>query len=121
MSEHAKVRCNQCHPKDHPGDDHPKFHYGAETWHHDCAPQYAIDDAIGGGHSVDAETTAAVFKASREDGLKGDELRAHILTLHADAPAKQQARLDAEQKALGEWHAEQAAAHLDAAAKIQGA
>ena len=63
-------------------DDHPKLHYGVQTYHHDCTPYVVKQAVLDGAHSVDRATTAAVFDAC-EGGLRGDELRAHIFELHA--------------------------------------
>ena len=33
-------RCDSCGQTD----DHPKMHYGAQTYHHDCLPAFAMHD-----------------------------------------------------------------------------
>lgn len=78
MAPHVPTRCDQCGKVD----DHPKVHYGEQTWHHDCTPAPVKAEILGGAHGVSAEMTAAVFEAC-EDGLRGDELRAHIVELHS--------------------------------------
>lgn len=80
---HAWSRCDHCQPEElpsgqpHPGDDHPKWHWGEETFHHDCAPAQLLalhpDD-----HLVHQIVAAA------NSGVRGDDLRAHILALHPD-------------------------------------
>ena len=74
MADHIPTRCDHCGQTD----THPKFHYGLATWHHDCAPVDAVDEATAHAdwHPHHA-AAAAVFKACREDGVKGDALRAH--------------------------------------------
>ncbi|HEY3718357.1 MAG TPA: hypothetical protein VGL39_27860 [Jatrophihabitantaceae bacterium] len=71
--------CEQCGQFD----DHPKVHYGGRTWHHDCTPAPVKAEILAGAHSVSADVTAAVFAAC-EGGLRGHELRAHILTMHEE-------------------------------------
>jgi hypothetical protein len=34
------ARCDGCGQTD----DHPKMHYGAQTYHHDCVPAFVMDD-----------------------------------------------------------------------------
>lgn len=34
------IRCDGCGQTD----DHPKHHYAAQVFHHDCTPAYVIDD-----------------------------------------------------------------------------
>ncbi len=36
----AQLRCDGCGQTD----DHPKMHYGAQTYHHDCIPAFVMDD-----------------------------------------------------------------------------
>ena len=76
----AITECDQCGP---PGDDHPKVHYGLQTWHHDCVPYRVKQEILDGAHGVSREVTAGIFEAC-ESGKKGDELRAHILGLHEE-------------------------------------
>lgn len=76
-----QTRCDHCGQVD----DHPKVHYGDQgTWHHDCTPKPIKEAILAGAHSISAEHTAAVFQAC-EDGLRGDDLRAHILAQHEEA------------------------------------
>jgi hypothetical protein len=77
---HALTACDQCGQTD----DHPKLHYGVETYHHDCLPHRAHLDAVSDpkvGHIVKSIVDAA------KAGVHGDDLRAHIEALHADEPA----------------------------------
>lgn len=64
---------------DHCGgvDDHPKLHYGMETYHHDCVPVKVKADV--GDHPIIAkiiETASA--------GTHGDDLRTYINALHQE-------------------------------------
>ncbi len=36
----GQLRCDGCGQTD----DHPKMHYGAQTFHHDCIPAFVLDD-----------------------------------------------------------------------------
>jgi hypothetical protein len=36
----VQLRCDGCGQTD----DHPKMHYGAQTYHHDCIPAFVLDD-----------------------------------------------------------------------------
>lgn len=36
----VQARCDGCGQTD----DHPKMHYGAQTYHHDCIPAFVMDD-----------------------------------------------------------------------------
>jgi hypothetical protein len=36
----VQLRCDGCGQTD----DHPKMHYGAQTYHHDCIPAFVMDD-----------------------------------------------------------------------------
>jgi hypothetical protein len=71
MSEHVPARCDNCGAVD----DHPKLHYGAATYHHDCLP-YDVKQAVSSNGLVTQIIAAA------EDGTHGDELRSHIIALH---------------------------------------
>lgn len=79
MSEHASSRCDQCGKVD----ADPKSHWNSgETYHHDCLPydkKAILRDADSGG-----EHGAAIIDAA-ENGLRGEELRAHIVSLHGGA------------------------------------
>jgi len=76
-------------------DDHPKLHYGADTYHHDCIPYRVLQDLTTVGTFVDgryvetpgvamseeaAETVARLVDIVDvcKGGLKGDDLRAYI-------------------------------------------
>lgn len=80
-------------------DDHPKHHYGSETYHHDCTPFRVIEDMTSvSSWDRDAEgqlvllgrelldprdipkqiSEALAIKALAEGGLRGDKLRKHI-------------------------------------------
>jgi hypothetical protein len=81
---HALTRCDHCQPEllpsgaPHPGDDHPKWHWGEQTFHHDCAPVQLL--AL---HPEDHVVHA--IRAAAESGIRGDALREHIVTvLHPD-------------------------------------
>ncbi len=73
---YAASRCDQCGQVD----NHPKSHWSTgETFHHDCLSYdkkaLLLDPETGGPHG------AAVVEAA-ESGIHGDELRAHIFSLH---------------------------------------
>ena len=36
----VSTRCDGCGQTD----DHPKMHYGVQTYHHDCIPAFVMDD-----------------------------------------------------------------------------
>ena len=66
---HAYTRCDNCGQTD----DHPKLHYGAETYHHDCIPARVLDDCnleLGDGLPEIIEACKA--------GKRGDALRKAI-------------------------------------------
>jgi len=68
-------RCDFCGQTD----DHPKVHYSdGGTRHHDCL---SVDQKTELAASSDK---AAAIIAAAESGIRGDELRAHILDLHGD-------------------------------------
>lgn len=71
MPEHAPARCDFCGNTD----DHPKLHYGNDTYHHDCLP-FDVKEAVSGNG------LAAQIIAAAESGTHGADLRAHILALH---------------------------------------
>lgn len=102
MAERVKVRCDNCGQVD----DHPKHHYGAQTFHHDCTPASVLDEMTS---VVTARLDLDVFPpalvpVSREpvaeedqhpgvrrfmeirqaalDGTHGQELVAHIEQMH---------------------------------------
>jgi hypothetical protein len=78
MADRAITSCDQCGAYD----DHPKVHYGLNTWHHDCTPARIKNEILGGAiHAVDADVLAKVFDAA-ENGVHGNELVAHIVQLH---------------------------------------
>lgn len=70
---HAATACDQCGQTD----DHPKLHYGVETYHHDCIPARVRDD-LGDVPRV------AEIAAAAESGTHGDELRDLIANLHKE-------------------------------------
>lgn len=72
---HALSRCDQCHEPDHPGDDHPKIHTPVESYHHDCAPRALVAQ-------LPAESLAHQVITAARQGVRGDDLRAHIFALH---------------------------------------
>lgn len=58
-------------------DDHPKLHYGVETFHHDCVPA-RVRREIGEHQMLDQIIAAA------SSGVRGSDLRAHIADLHQE-------------------------------------
>lgn len=81
MSDRAVTACDQCGGSD----DHPKVHYGLNTWHHDCTPAKVREEILRGTiHAVDSSVLAKVFEAAA-NGVRGDELLGHIQRLHANA------------------------------------
>lgn len=97
MSALHTSQCDACGQVD----DHPKHHYGAETYHHDCTPFRVIDDMtstsvyrVEDGQMVlhertplaeaDYSPTTKQFFALRklaESGTRGEKLRAKALAL----------------------------------------
>lgn len=75
-SRHVPSECDTCGQYD----DHPKLHYGEETFHHDtaCLPVRVRRD-IGDHPMVSAITAAA------DSGLHGEDLRQHVVAIHAPA------------------------------------
>lgn len=76
-------------------DDHPKVHYGQETYHHDCLPHRVLRDLTTVGTFVDGQYVETPGVEMHEDaaatvarlveivdackgGLKGDNLLAFI-------------------------------------------
>lgn len=85
---HTDTACEQCLQVD----DHPKLHYGAETYHHDCMPGKVVRDFTtagywgGNGQWVEGEKLseddvhpthqhALKLRDAALKGTKGDELR----------------------------------------------
>ena len=102
----VEARCDNCGQTD----DHPKLHYGAETYHHDCIPARVMDDIEGetlhevvqnpaapGGHELrvigrvglpDEELPEAVHQLRKiikkaKGGTHGDKLLAYIDSIHS--------------------------------------
>lgn len=82
-------------------DDHPKHHYGAETYHHDCTPFRVLEDMTSlSEYGRDAEgqvvllgrtplekrdypkqiADALAIRKLAEGGLRGEKLRKHLLS-----------------------------------------
>lgn len=106
---HSATACDTCGLVD----DHPKVHYGPETFHHDCVPHKVVRDWTTTGHwsprfgtddegnrvvvamewvdgdPVPAEelhpahATALALRDAALSGIRGDALREHIAALHA--------------------------------------
>ena len=103
----VEARCDNCGQTD----DHPKLHFGPETYHHDCIPARVMDQiegtatfevvsnpAMPGGHELrmtslrkldddelpDAVHTLRKIIAKAKSGTHGDKLLAHIDKLHAE-------------------------------------
>jgi len=69
-------RCDFCGQSD----DHPKVHgFNGSTHHHDCLSADQKAELAG------SSDKAAAIIAAAESGIRGDELRAHILDLHKEA------------------------------------
>lgn len=86
MQSYACDNCGQT-------DDHPKLHYGAETYHHDCVPARVMadvrtsdPDAVARVEKIAAQAKkigdAGSFKSTRHDS-KGDALREFIQKEHS--------------------------------------
>lgn len=96
----AVSTCDDCGQTD----DHPKHHYGAETYHHDCTPHRVIEDMTSvsvWGRDADNQLVLVSRTPLSEDlydehtkrflharqlalkGTRGDKLRAHLLALPA--------------------------------------
>jgi hypothetical protein len=71
----VNVQCDDCKQID----DHPKIHYGEDTYHHDCLPPRARRDA-----SESHPMVAHIIRVC-ERGLRGPELLAHIQAVHETA------------------------------------
>jgi hypothetical protein len=76
MVARVPTQCDQCGKID----TDPKIIYGnLGTWHHDCAPVSVVE-----AHAEHADwhphyaAVTEIFRACREDGLKGDKLLAYI-------------------------------------------
>lgn len=68
-------RCDQCGQTD----DHPKVHsFGGGTHHHDCLSADQKAELAGS-----SDKAAAIIEAA-ESGVRGDDLRAHIVVLHQE-------------------------------------
>lgn len=73
---HIATRCAQCGQTD----DHPKviaYEDGQGPWHHDCLSVDRRDELAA------VSPIAAQIIAAAHDGKRGEELRTHILSLHA--------------------------------------
>lgn len=74
----AEARCDFCGQTD----DHPKLHYGVETYHHDCIPARVMDD-------IESETTYELVETGAGQELRvadrrklaDDELPEHVVRL----------------------------------------
>lgn len=71
MADRVLTRCDDCEQID----DHPKCHYGDETYHHDCLPPRARRDVM-------SNPMAALVVRACEKGLRGPALLTHIRELH---------------------------------------
>lgn len=65
----TSARCDQCGQTD----THPKWHYGVETYHHDCAPVRVLEDNPPAG--------ALATRDLALSGVRGDDLHAHLAKL----------------------------------------
>jgi hypothetical protein len=72
----AETRCDECKQTD----DHPKVHYGVETYHHDCLPSRARREVI----DADPNGIAQKVIQAAEKGTHGPKLLAHIEKLHQE-------------------------------------
>lgn len=109
---HSATLCEGCGAVD----DHPKLHYGAEQYHHDCAPYKVIRDLTTYGYWrpefgvndagervvvnmvwVDGDpippedqhpqhARALALREAALSGIRGDALREHVAALHAAQP-----------------------------------
>lgn len=90
----AATTCDHCGQTD----DHPKLHYGVDTYHFDCLPQRVLRDLTTVGtfdngqyvEESDADLPAAAqaaadrvlaIREAAQGGTHGDDLVAHIQTL----------------------------------------
>ncbi len=97
MADRAPLRCDQCGQVD----DHPKWHYGAATYHHDCAPYGVIRDVTTTGYTgadgqwIDgqaiphADLPTGIRRALKarelaEKGTRGPKLAAAIDKMHQE-------------------------------------
>lgn len=65
--------CDNCGQSD----DHPKLHYGGETYHHDCIPARVARDL----NMEDPMLSSIVDLA--KSGVHGDDLRIEIAEMHS--------------------------------------
>lgn len=72
----TETQCDQCGQTD----THPKWHYGNETYHHDCAPHTVIRDVTTYGYWRDEPVGDGTFRRTWVDGIKipDDKLDAGI-------------------------------------------
>lgn len=68
---HAPTACDQCGQFD----NHPKWHVGVDTYHHDCAPARVLAE------QPENSPVHQVVEAARS-GTRGNDLRKHIANLH---------------------------------------
>lgn len=90
MTDEARVET----PCDHCGqtDDHPKIHYGVETYHHDCMPMRVVQELEAAAAIEDedyadlAENSkrALEFRQTAMKGTRGPKLLAHIRKVHGE-------------------------------------
>lgn len=92
-------RCDGCGQND----DHPKHHYPPLTFHHDCTPAYVVDEMTTVAHwGTDDDNNRVLLartaipedrlhlgvqkflqiRQAALDGTHGDDLVAHIESLH---------------------------------------
>lgn len=94
----AFLTCDNCGQTD----DHPKHHYGSETYHHDCTPHRVIEDmtSVSVYQRLDDGSLSLVSRtpidpedydehtkrflnarALAQEGTRGEDLRKHLRSL----------------------------------------
>lgn len=75
---HFLTKCKDCPETD----DHPKLHYGQDTYHFDCLPAFAEQDVTRFLDHPQHAAARRIIDAAR-GGVHGQELRQHIDDDHA--------------------------------------
>jgi hypothetical protein len=78
-AQRASTACDQCGQTD----DHPKHHFGVETFHHDCVPARLVRQIEAAADSDDEDVAEQAGRALdirkvAQGGTRGAKLLAHI-------------------------------------------
>ncbi len=79
MANRALTGCDHCGQQD----DHPKHHFGVETYHHDCAPARVVNQVTAESQVDDPDIAehakrALTIRKLALDGTRGEKLLARI-------------------------------------------